>query len=191
MEENNLTEETKEEPTEQTVDQPEESTSTIEQLEQKILDFEQELTSWKDKYIRKVAEFDNYKRRTDQEQSLLFRYAGEQIAVRILPVLDDIERSLQHVNEAGDPVKVLEGVQLIYDKFVKILTEQGITKFEAVGQPFSVELHDALYQQPSAEVPDQTVLQEIEAGYKYKDKVIRHAKVIVSSAPEETGEEKE
>ena len=84
------------------------------------------------------------------------------------------------MNEETDIQKIKEGVQLIYNKFIKILDDQGVKKIESIGKPFSVEYHEALMQRADDSVPPHTVIDELETGYLYKDRVIRHAKVIVS-----------
>ncbi|MCE1190361.1 MAG: nucleotide exchange factor GrpE [Ignavibacteria bacterium] len=147
---------------------------------------EKELAEWKDKFFRKSAEFENYKRRTEIEMAGLIKYGGQQIAVKILPVLDDLERSLAHVTETPENSKLVQGITLVHEKFVKVLKEQGIEKFISAGKPFDVNFHDALIQHETKEVPAHTVLQEILAGYMYKDKILRHAQVIVSSYPEDS-----
>ena len=175
-------------------EQEDEMIRTKKELKAIIEKVEAERDEMKDKFIRKVAEFDNFKRRTEQEQQSLFRYAGEHLAVKILPVVDDLERSLQHSDDTADIKTFVLGVQMIYDKFVKILSDQGITKMQTVGTAFDVAFHDALMQMPSNEVPPHTIMQEVLPGYLYKDKVIRHAQVIVSAeaeAPADTQDEGE
>lgn len=148
--------------------------------EEKIKSLEAEVNQYKELMLRKAAEFENYKRRTENDQLNLLKYAAESLIIKLLPTLDDLERSLEHFNEENDIKKVKEGVQLIYNKFIKTLDEQGIKKIESIGQPFSVEFHEALMQRADDSVPPYTVIDELETGYMYKDRVIRHAKVIVS-----------
>jgi molecular chaperone GrpE len=130
--------------------------------------------------LRKAAEFENYKRRTENDQINLLKYSAEPFIIKLLPVVDDFERSLDHMDSAKDVESIEKGVRLIYDKLMKILTEQGVTKIEAVGKPFNVDYHEALLQRKAEDAEPHTVLDEIEKGYMYKDKVIRHSKVIVS-----------
>ena len=106
------------------------------------------------------------------------------LIVKLLPVIDDFERSLQHMDDAKDIESIKTGVKLVYDKLMKILDEQGVKKIEAVGQPFNVELHEAVMQRKDENTKPHTVLDELEKGYMYKDKVIRHTKVIVSEDTE-------
>jgi molecular chaperone GrpE len=153
----------------------------IEELQKRVEELEKESNEWKEKFLRKAAEFENYKRRTENDQLNLINYAAESFIKKILPIVDDFERSLEHINDSNDYEKLKEGVQLIYNKLVKVLDEQGVKKIEAVGKPFDVHFHEALMQKADNSVPAHTVLEELEKGYMYKDKVIRHAKVVVSS----------
>lgn len=152
-----------------------------EELQKRIEELEIEVSEWKEKFLRKAAEFENYKRRTENDQLNLVTYAAESFIKKILPIVDDFERSLEHINDSNDYEKLKEGVQLIYNKLVKVLDEQGVKKIDAVGKPFDVEYHEALMQKADNSVPPHTVIEELEKGYLYKDKVIRHSKVIVSS----------
>jgi len=150
------------------------------EVEAKIKSLEAEVNQYKELMLRKAAEFENYKRRTENDQLNLLKYAAESVIVKILPTVDDLERSLSHMTDETDVQKIKEGVQLIYNKLVKTLDEQGVKKFESIGQPFDVEFHEALMQRADDSVPPHTVIDELETGYMYKDRVIRHAKVIVS-----------
>jgi molecular chaperone GrpE len=152
----------------------------IQKLKEKIKKLEEEKEELKDSFIRKVAEFENYKRRTENDQLNLIKYAAEPFIVSVLQVYDDLERSLKHAEESDNNDSLKEGLKLVFNKFTKILEEQGVEKIKAKGEPFDFNLHEALMQQPAEGVPPHTVLEEVEPGYKYKDKVIRHAKVIVS-----------
>ncbi len=162
-------------------DQTEELEINLE-AEEKIKLLEAEVIKYKELLLRKAAEFENYKRRTENDQLNLLKYAAESVIIKLLPTIDDLERSLLHMTEETDIQKIKEGIQLIYNKFIKILDEQGVKKIESVGKPFDVEFHSALMQRADDSVPHHTVLDELETGYMYKDRVIRHAKVIVSEA---------
>ena len=158
----------------------EEQINTDTDSEEKVKLLEEEVNKYKELMLRKAAEFENFKRRTENDQLNLLKYAAESLIIKLLPTVDDLERSLDHFSEETDIQKIKEGVQLIYNKFMKTLDEQGVKKIESVGQPFSVEFHEALMQRADDSVPPHTVLDELEKGYMYKDRVIRHAKVIVS-----------
>lgn len=150
---------------------------------------ESQVNEWQDKYLRKVAEFENYKRRTENEQLNLLKYAAESFLIKLLPVIDDFERSLQHIRDAKDISTIEDGLKLVYNKMMKTLEGQGVKKIEAIGQPFDVHYHEAILQKPNDSVPPHTVLDEAQCGYVYKDKVIRHSQVIVSEDPESDREE--
>lgn len=146
---------------------------------------EDQINELKDQLLRKAAEFENYKRRTDVYQSELLKYAAEGFILKILPVYNDFERSLIHIKDAKDVNAIKAGLQLVFDKFTKALNEQGVAKMETIGKEFDFNLHEALLQQEVDNTPPNTIIQEVEPGYVYKDKVLKHAKVIVSKDAEE------
>lgn len=165
----------------------EQQNSTDSELLIKIESLEKEAADLKDKLLRKAAEFENYKRRTENDQLNLIKYAAESFLIKLLPVVDDFERTLQHLENSKDVESLKKGVVLVYEKLMKILEEQGVKKIEAVGNPFDVNFHEALMQRKDDTVKPHTVIDEILGGYIYKDKVIRHSKVVVSEeAPEES-----
>ena len=157
-----------------------ELTEELAKANQKVAQLENEVSDYKDKLLRKAAEFENYKRRTENEQLNLLKYAAESFIVKLLPIVDDFERSLLHLDNAKDVDSIKQGIKLVYEKLIKILTDQGVTKMDSVGKPFDVHFHEALMQRKADGVKPHTVLDEVEKGYIYKDRVIRHAKVVVS-----------
>ena len=169
-----------EEPETDIEQEKEESINKLAELEKQKKEKEKKIKDLQDSLLRKVAEFENYKRRTENDQFNLIKYAAESFILKVLPIYDDLKRSVNHLSEETNFSSIKEGLELILNKFTKTLEEQGIKKIETLGKEFNVEFHEALLQQPSNEFPDHTVIQEVEAGYLYKDKVIRHAKVIVS-----------
>lgn len=156
------------------------TTNQSENLEEKVKALELEINQYKELALRKAAEFENYKRRTENDQLNLLKYAAESVIIKLLSTVDDLERSLAHMTDESDVDKIKEGIQLVYNKLIKTLDEQGVKKIESIGKPFSVEFHEALMQRADDSVPPHTVIDELETGYIYKDRVIRHAKVIVS-----------
>ena len=156
------------------------TTNQSENLEDKVKALELEINQYKELALRKAAEFENYKRRTENDQLNLLKYAAESVIIKLLSTVDDLERSLAHMTDETDVNKIKEGIQLVYNKLIKTLDEQGVKKIESIGKPFSVEFHEALMQRADDSVPPHTVIDELETGYMYKDRVIRHAKVIVS-----------
>jgi molecular chaperone GrpE len=147
---------------------------------EKVQVLDAEISDLKDKLLRKAAEFENYKRRTENDQFNLLKYAAEAFIIKLIPVVDDIERSIQHIEGSKDIDTIKDGMKLIFDKLVKVLDDQGVKKFESKGKPFDVNYHEAVMLRKDENVLPHTVIDELESGYLYKDKVIRHAKVIVS-----------
>ena len=149
-------------------------------LEEKLKSAEQELENFKDRLLRKAAEFENYKRRVENDQFNLLKYAAESLIIKLLPVIDDFERSLIHIKDAKDVDSIKDGIKLVYDKLMKMLEDQGVKSIDAVGKPFDVHYHEAIMQRKAEDVEPHTVIDEFEKGYMYKDRVIRHTKVAVS-----------
>lgn len=150
----------------------------------KIKELEAKLSEMQDQYLRKAAEFDNYKRRTDAEKAEFFAYASERLMGELLPVLDDFDRTMDSFDKNHDPEALKKGIDIVYDKFRAVLAKQGLKLMDSNGKPFDVNLHEAILQQPSADAEPDSVLDTVEKGYFMKDKVLRHAKVIVSAKPE-------
>lgn len=161
----------------QQAEEPKEKEKTA---EEKLHDAEEEIAGLKDQLLRKIAEFDNYRKRTIKEKTELILNGGEKTVVAILPVLDDMERALANMEKAEDVKAVVEGVKLIHKKFVDILGKQGVKAIDTKDAAFDVDLHEAIAQLPApsdelkGKVMDCTL-----TGYKLNDKVIRHAQVVV------------
>ncbi|MCR5849734.1 MAG: nucleotide exchange factor GrpE [Bacteroidaceae bacterium] len=139
-----------------------------------------EIASLKDQLLRKIAEFENYRKRTIKEKTDLILNGGERTIITILPVIDDLERALKNTKNAEDVNAVLEGVELIYKKFMDILGKQGVSVIETKEADFDVDLHEAVAQLP-APTPELKgkVMDCTQTGYKLNEKVIRHAQVVV------------
>jgi molecular chaperone GrpE len=143
-----------------------------------------------EKYLRAAADFENYRKRMQRELADFRKYANEQLALEILPVVDHLGLALKHSGESGDAVQGLQqGVELVYKQLRDVLEKFGIKPFEAEGQPFDPARHDAMMQVVADEMPENTVVQVLQEGYLYFDKVLRHAKVGVSKKPEAKPEE--
>jgi molecular chaperone GrpE len=164
--------------------------SEIDLLKEKTTELTKQSEQYKDQFLRKAAEFENYKRRTETESINFAKYASENIITQLLPVLDDFARSLKSSKDlpgsshAGklesDPF--YKGVEMIFNKFMKLLELQGLKTMDVIGKEFNVDFHDALMQMPRSDVAPHTIIEEVEKGYLLYDKVIRHAKVIVSTS---------
>ncbi|MGE5315545.1 MAG: nucleotide exchange factor GrpE [Acidobacteriota bacterium] len=150
-------------------------------------ELEAQVAQLKDQLLRKAAEFDNYKRRTENDFLTFTKYASENVIAQLLPVLDDFHRSLKTGKDSIGEDPFYKGIEMIAAKFLKVLQAQGLKPIESIGKEFNVDFHDALLQVPRSDVPAHTIVEEVEKGYMLHDKVIRHAKVIVASeAPNDT-----
>lgn len=172
--ENTQTEETAQE-------QPQEELTAEEKLAKELEAAQQTIEEQKDKYLRLSAEFDNYRKRTMKEKAELIKNGGEKAISAVLPILDDLERALQNMQKSENVQAMYEGIDLIYQKFLKGLSQEGLQKMEPVGEVFDTDFHEAIALVPS---PDEAqkgkVLDCVQTGYKLNDKVIRHAKVVVA-----------
>ena len=134
----------------------------------------------KDKYLRSVAEFDNYRKRTIKEKAELILNGSEKTISAILPILDDMERAITSSEETDDPEVLKEGMKLIFAKFQKVLETIGVKKIDTDGTDFDTDVHEAIAMIPGVEGSKKgKVIDCVQAGYKLNDKVIRHAKVAV------------
>jgi molecular chaperone GrpE len=151
------------------------------------------LAASEDKYIRLLAEFDNYKRRTRREMERFAGSANEALMQHMIDVRENFERALQAGSTKGDSQALYEGMKLIYTKFDEVLGSQGLEPFGDSGDEFDPALHDALMKTPHEEVPEDHIAEVLERGYRLNGRVIRHARVIVSagSAPQEPGPQAE
>lgn len=156
----------------------------LSQEENKIAELEKQAMQYKDQYLRTAAEFENYKRRTDAERAEFFAYAGERVLTDMLPVLDDFDRTMSSFEKSHDMEALKKGIDLVYGKFRAVLEKQGLKAMDSDDKKFDVNLHEAILQQPDETKEPETVINTVEKGYFLKDKVLRHAKVVVSSKPE-------
>jgi molecular chaperone GrpE len=143
-------------------------------------EYKKQITDLQDKYMRMMAEFDNFRKRTLKERMELLKSAGEDILINLLPVVDDFERGLQAMERTNDVEALKSGVSLIYNKFREFLNQRGIKEIEAANQDFNVDLHEAITKIPA---PDESqkgkVVDIVQKGYVMNEKVIRFAKVVV------------
>ena len=147
-------------------------------LKEDIKKLKKEIEDLNNKNIRLLAEFDNFKKRNLEERRKILQYDGESLVVGVLPVLDDLDRTLS-IKELKKLKNIYSGIKMIKDKINKVLDEKGIKSYESVGEEFDTNFHEALMMKKSKKKSG-LILEEFEKGYLYHDKVIRHAKVIVS-----------
>lgn len=154
--------------------------------EEHVTRLQAEVESLKDTLTRQVADFQNYRRRTEQEVTRTMQYGKENAILQILEVFDDLERSTLAAQQANSEdtafVQLKTGIELVYQKFEQQLTKLNVLPIPATGEVFDEKFHEALMQQPATpEIPAGNVLQELQKGYKMGDRVLRHSKVIVAS----------
>ena len=151
-----------------------------EQLEKELEEAQTAIEEQKDKYLRLSAEFDNYRKRTNKEKAELILNGGEKSISSILPVIDDFERAIKTMETAKDVSAVKEGVELIYNKFMAVLAQNGVKVIETKDQPLDTDYHEAIAVIPApSEEQKGKILDCVQTGYTLNDKVIRHAKVVV------------
>ena len=151
-----------------------------EKLAQELEEANKVIEEQKDKYLRLSAEFDNYRKRTMKEKAELILNGAERTISSILPIVDDFERALKNMETATDVAAVKEGVELIYNKFMSVLGQDGVEVIETKEKPLDTDFHEAIAVIPA---PDKSlkgkILDCVQTGYTLNDKVIRHAKVVV------------
>ena len=172
---------TAEQTSEEQATQEEKELSEEEKLQKQLEEAQQTIEDQKDKYLRLSAEFDNYRKRTLKEKAELIKNGGEKAISAILPILDDLERALANMQKLDDIQAMYDGIDLIHQKFLKTLSQEGLQKMEPVGEAFDTDFHEAIALVPAPEEAQKgKVLDCVQTGYKLNDKVIRHAKVVVA-----------
>lgn len=162
------------------VNEEENSLSEEEKLAQELEQAKAEVEDQKDKYLRLSAEFDNYRKRTMKEKAELILNGGEKSISSILPIVDDFERALQNMQTATDVAAVREGVELIYNKFMTVLEQNGVKVIETKELPLDTDYHEAIAMIPApSEELKGKIIDCVQTGYILNEKVIRHAKVVV------------
>jgi len=159
----------------------EETLTPEEQMAKDLEESQAAIADAKDKYLRLSAEFDNYRKRTLKEKAELIKNGAEKTLTAILPVLDDLERAVKTADASEETKAMREGVELIFNKFVKVLNQEGLQKIETEGQAFDTDYHEAIALIPAqSEDQKNQILDCVQTGYTLNEKVIRHAKVVVA-----------
>jgi molecular chaperone GrpE len=164
----------------------------IDELEEALSAARQQAEEWEKKskenheqYVRLLAEFDNFRKRMAREKDDVVRYGHEKIVRELLPVLDGLEKALEHATEAPDKQAIIEGVELVLKQFLRAMENFGVRKVEAVGQPFDPHYHEAMgHHESEAHEPD-TVVNEYRSGFTFHDRLLRPALVTVAKPPED------
>ena len=141
---------------------------------------DEQIAELTDKVKRQLAEFENFRNRTEKEKSQMYMVGARDVIEKLLPVVDNFERGLKSIPEDQKDGPVASGMEMIYKQLITVLTDLGVTPIEAVGQEFDPNFHNAVMQSPSEEYDSGCVVQELQKGYMYKEKVLRHSMVIVA-----------
>ncbi len=152
-------------------------------LESQLAAKTQEAQEYYDRMLRLAAEVENLKKRQERERADLLQFANENLIRELLPVLDNLERALEHGRQGDGPAPLLEGLELVHQDFLKALKRFGVSPFVSEGQPFDPNYHHAVIEEKASEVGDQTVLQELQKGYLIHSRLLRPALVVVARQP--------
>jgi molecular chaperone GrpE len=166
----------------ETVEAPE--SRVVSSMESKIAELESSLAEAKDRYLRTAADFDNFKKRSRQQQLETIQHASADLIARLLPALDDLHKALDHKPAGGVDESWVKGLELSVRKLEEALSAHGLEPIHAVGVPFDPKLHEAIGYEESAEYPEDTVTSELRRGYRIRDRVVRPALVKVARPPE-------
>lgn len=165
-----------EEVAEQILDEGPSREELLEFLKQK----EEEIARLNDRMLRMMADVDNMRKRLEREREDIICYGNEQLLRELLPVIDNLERALQHGESQSDPQAIKEGVELTLRNFLSVLEKFGCKPFDSVGMPFDPRYHEAVMQKESKEYPENTVIEEFQRGYMFRDRLLRPAMVVVA-----------
>lgn len=154
-----------------------------EQLRNQLSSALEETKVHKEQYLRTLADMENLRKRTQREKEDVAKFANENILRDILPVIDNLERALEHADQSENGAGLIEGVQMTLTQFSQVLTRFGVAPVDALGQPFDPALHQAMGQLESAEHPPNTVIQQMQKGYQLNERLLRPALVMVAKEP--------
>lgn len=182
-----------EEPAEETAAQPEDSAAEEEEAsgpgekkgffrkKEKKDKKDEQIAELTDKVKRQLAEFENFRNRTEKEKSQMYTVGARDVVEKILPVVDNFERGLKSIPEEEKESPVASGMEMIYKQLMTVLTDLGVTPIEAIGQEFDPNLHNAVMHVENEELGENIVAEEFQKGYKYKDAILRHSMVSVAN----------
>jgi molecular chaperone GrpE len=156
------------------------STEIINELKDALKKAQEEAKGNYDRFLRVSADFENYKKRVSREKTELVRYGNEELIKELLPVLDNLERALEHASGGGGADGIIEGVEMILLQFLQILQRVGVTPISAIGERFDPALHEAVMEMENGEYDPGYVVSEMQKGYQLNDRLLRPAKVVVA-----------
>jgi molecular chaperone GrpE len=157
--------------------------STIARLEQELAAKSAEVRQNHDRYLRERAELENFKKRMQKERAEAVRFASEQLIRDLLPVIDNLERAIEHADSGGNGQPLVEGVRLVWKSALDVLERHGVSRVEAAGRPFDPTQHEAIVQVPDSDREPNQVVQQFQAGYLLHQRLLRPAQVSVSTLP--------
>ena len=141
---------------------------------------DEKIAELNDRLIRQIAEFDNFRKRTEKEKSQMYMVGASEVIEKLLPVVDNFERGLAAMTEEEKSTAFAQGIEMVYKQMMTVLGDMGVTPIEAAGVEFNSDFHNAVMQAPSEEYESGIVIQELQRGYMYKEKVIRYSMVMVA-----------
>tara|TARA_B100000959_G_C14783229_1_gene542415 strand:+ start:55 stop:570 length:516 start_codon:yes stop_codon:yes gene_type:complete len=151
---------------------------SLKKYKESIKKLELEIGDLNNKNIRLLAEFDNYKKRNELEKTKLIKYEGMNVIKSILPIIDDLDRTLK-IPQLSKDKTIFKGIKMIHEKILNTLKAMGVESYNTINEEFNIDLHEAVMTKES-KLKSDTIIEEYEKGYKYYDKIVRHAKVVVS-----------
>lgn len=156
----------------------------LERLRQEVADKTAEAAQNYDRFVRERADLENYKRRAQRERVDTLRFGSEQLVRDLLPIVDNLERAIEHAEASGEGEQLVQGVRLVLKGALDVLARHGVTRIEAAGQLFDPAFHEAIAQVADDEVAPNHVVQQFQSGYRLHDRLLRPAQVSVSGGPE-------
>lgn len=165
-------------------DNPDASTAELANLRQQLAAKEQEAKENYDRYVRQIAETENFKKRNARERDDAIRYANEMLLKDLLPIIDNLERAIAHAASGENGQPLVEGVEMVLKGFLDVLSKFGVSQIIAIGQPFDPTKHEAITQVVSDSHDPNVVIEELHRGYMFRDRLLRAALVSVAKAPE-------
>lgn len=162
----------------------EDSVEAVESVEPEVLSVDDQVNKWKDVAARSQADLDNFRKRMAREKSEAIQYANRSLLEQLLPIIDNFEMGLKAANASeADSSVILTGMSMVFKQINDFLSDQGVEVIESDGKAFDPNVHEALKQEPSADVPEGQVIYTMRRGFRMKDRVLRAANVVVSSGP--------
>jgi molecular chaperone GrpE len=155
-------------------------------VEEELTASREEAAKNRDLYLRTLADLDNFRKRTQREKEELSRFANENLLRELLPVLDNLERAIEHARGDQGGGGILQGVEMTLGQFAKVLEKCGVKAVVTIGEPFDTARHEAIGQEETSEQPPQTVVRELQKGYLLNDRLLRPAMVLLAKAPAPT-----